>query len=171
VRPRRARTVALVVLVALAATGATVLWPWTYPTVIHAKARILGPGLVYGPLAADDGRWDSVLAGVRSADPLWLRVAVDLRPVLDTHPGEEMVAAVSGVLDKNPAGAIAILLPAYGVGVVCGQDDEGDVIAHETAEKRLRLLQRLPQDQIDRLRIEECVRTVASHLDTTKRRD
>ena len=116
------------------------VWPYTNPWLICAKIRILGSVLVYGPLAYDDDRWEIVLAGVRSGTPIWLRVAVDIYPALDTHPGEEMLGAVSSVIDKNTVGAIDILVPTYGANIVCGEQEEGEPINKVVAEKRILLL-------------------------------
>jgi hypothetical protein len=116
------------------------MFPHTNPEIIHVKTRVIGSRFVYAPLAYDETRWEVVLAGVRSGAPVWLRVAADLRPALDTHPGEEMLGAVSGVLDTNPLGAVRILLPGYGPDIVCGRDEEGLTIDRSRAERRERLL-------------------------------
>ena len=123
---------------------ALLIFPHTDPWAIRWKIHIIGPGLTYGPLAADDAAWEVVLNGVRSGDSAWLSVASDLLPVLDTHPGEEMIGAVSTALDKNPSDALRILLPSYGAKIVCGQDEEGLVINRLHAERRALLLKAPP---------------------------
>jgi hypothetical protein len=120
------------------------MFPHTNPSAIHAKARIIGSRLTYAPLASEEARWEVVLKGVRSGEAPWLSVAADLRPALDTHPGEEMLGAVSTVLDTNPEGAVQILLPHYGADVVCGQDEEGLAIDRARAKRRTLLLKGQP---------------------------
>jgi len=132
------------VVAVLAGTVAFFIFPHTNPSVIRAKARIIGPRLTYASLVYDDARWEVALKGVRSGDAAWLSVAADLRPALDTHPGEEMLGAVSTVLETNPVGAVQILLPRYGAEVVCGQDEEGLAIDRPRAERRVLLLERQP---------------------------
>lgn len=122
------------------------LFPQTDPFVIRLKTHIIGSGLTYAPLASDDDKWECVLEGVRSGDGTWLRVASDLYPALDTHPGEEMLGAVSTAFDKNPRGVLRILLPSYGAQAVCGEDEEGSVIDRLHAERRAQLLDTAVQD-------------------------
>ena len=139
--PRRRRWVGVAAGgIAVGLLVATLLFPHTDPLVIHAKVSLIGPRLVYGPLAADDSRWEVVLTGVETGQVAWLRVAADLRPALDTHPGEQMLGAVARVLDVNPLGAIETLLPIYGPDVVCGQDEEGTPLTGPRAERRIRSL-------------------------------
>ena len=140
----RRALVATGVLVALAGISALLLFPHTDPRAIRWKIRIIGSTLTYAPLASDDANWELVLKGVRSGDAAWLSVAADLRPALDTHPGEEMFGAVSTVLDKDPTGALRILLPSYGAEVVCGQDEQGSAVDRLRAERRALLLKGLP---------------------------
>jgi hypothetical protein len=144
------------------------VWPCTNPWVVHAKSRILGPRLVYGPLAYDDDLWEVVLVGVRSGDSAWLRVAVDLRPSLDTHPGEEMLGAVSSVLDKNPIGALDMLLPLYGPSIVCAEDDEGAPISRVRAKERVQLLERMGKNQERKELLEACLGVLWGILASSK---
>jgi hypothetical protein len=120
------------------------VFPSTNPSAIRAKARIVGPRLTYAPLAHDDAKWRVVLQGVRSGDPVWLGVAAALEPALDTHPGEEMLGAVSNVLDRNPRNAIELLLPTYGPEIVCGTDTEGAALNRLDAERRISALASVP---------------------------
>ncbi len=121
-----------------------VLFPYTNPFVIRLKTHVIGSGLTYAPLAADDDKWEYVLKGAQSGDDTWLKVASDLRSALDTHPGEEMLGAVSTAFDKNPNGAVRILLPSYGAQIVCGDDEKGSIINHQQAQRRANLLEGLP---------------------------
>ena len=89
-------------------------------------------------------------------------MAADLRPALDTHPGEEMLGAVSTVLDANPAGAVQILLPRYGAEVVCGQDEEGSAIDRSRAERRALLLKGQPASP----ELQACLRVVRRILES-----
>jgi hypothetical protein len=125
----------------LAAAVAFLLFPHTNPSVIHLKTKVLGPRLTYAPLAYDSARWEVVLEGVRSADVRWLEVAADLRSALDTHPGEEMLSAVSSVLELNPHDAIQLLIPSYGADLVCAQDEDGGPVSAAVAKRRVRLLE------------------------------
>jgi hypothetical protein len=127
--------------VVLAAAVACCLFPHTNPSIIHLKTMVLGPRLTYAPLTYDDARWEVVLEGVRSADVRWLQVAADLRPALDTHPGEEMLSAVSSVLELNPDDAIQLLIPAYGADLICAEDEYGASLPTAVAERRVRLLE------------------------------
>jgi hypothetical protein len=120
-------------------------WPHTSPSIVHLKTRLFGPRFVYGELTASNGGWDVVLAGVRTGDPEWLRVAVDLHGPLDTHPGEEMIEAVATVVERNPAAALTKLLPVYGVEIVCGAYAIDDVVAVATAERRQKAVQEFVQ--------------------------
>jgi hypothetical protein len=133
-------------LVGLGIIGISALpiFPHTNLWAIRWKIHIIGPRLTYGPLATDDAAWEVVLNGVRSGDSAWLSVASDLKPALDSHPSEEMDGAVSTVLDKNPSGALRILVPSYGAKIVCGEDEEGSVIDRLHAERRALLLKALP---------------------------
>jgi hypothetical protein len=130
---------AAIVLLALGGIWVLFVFPHTQPWAIRWKVRIAGPRLVYESLAADDAIWEVVTNGVRSGDVEWLRVAKDLSPVLDTHPGEEMAEAVATVLRKNPAGAVGILLQDYGAEWVCGWDIDAN-----QARQRIELLKGLP---------------------------
>ena len=137
------RVLVLSAVLALLA-GTAVMYPYTQPALIQAKARIVGAGLTYAPLAHDDGRWSIVLTGVRSGELAWLRVAAALRPALDTHPGEEMLGAVATVLDRNPSDALRLLLPSFGAEAVCGVDEEGLPLEGSRAEHRVSLLEGQP---------------------------
>jgi hypothetical protein len=152
--------------VAAALLAAAVLWPTTHPTLIHVKALAIGSRMTYGPLASDDSRWETVLHGVASGDSSWLRVASDLEPALDTHPGEEMIGAVSQAFDKNPFGALTILLPRYGEGIVCGQEADGGAISRDKAHQRLHLLETLPLTAVDGLAIDRCHTVLTAALQT-----
>jgi hypothetical protein len=92
----------------------------------------------------DQSKWELLFKGVRSGDAVWLKIAWELRPALDTHPGEEMLGAVSTVFDKNPMGALRILLPSYGAEAICSQDEEGSAIDRRRAERRMVLLKLQP---------------------------
>ena len=145
-RQRRKQLLVVSCLVAtVVALVVAAYWPHVSPTIIHFKVRLLGPELVYRTLVPYYERWDVVLAGVKTADPSWLRVAAELYPALDTHPGEEMLHAVSSVVERNPATALSLLQPIYGVGVVCGGDGIDDFLTPAVAEKRLKALQQYAQ--------------------------
>ena len=139
VRGRRI-VAALAALSLVGVVAAAAVWPSTSPTLIRAKAMVLGPRWVYRPLVADDDRWAEVLQGVRSGDLAWLHAAVALQPALDTHPGEEMLEAIVTVLDVNPSGAVSVLLPVYGVSLVCAQDEDGAPLGEARAGQRRQLL-------------------------------
>jgi len=153
-----------VATIAVAALLVGAVWPITRPWVIRLKVSLLGPGLAYGPLASDDDRWATVLAGVSSGDASWLHVAVDLEPALDTHPGEEMEGAVSEALDRNPVGALTILLPQFDMHVVCGQEKDGRVLSSDRARKRLLLLRTLSTRVVDTHRLEGCIGIINAAL-------
>jgi hypothetical protein len=142
-RIRRWALIAIGGLLSIAAISAFLLFPSTNPWVIRFKTHIIGAVLTYAPLASDDDKWELVLKGVRSGDETWLQVALDLYPALDTHPGEEMLGAVATAFDKNPSGAVRILLPTYGAQVVCGEDEEGSGIDRLHAERRAQLVEGL----------------------------
>jgi hypothetical protein len=116
------------------------MFPHTAPWAIRGKTRIIGANLTYRTLAFDYASWEFVLKGVRSGDTAWLKVASGLRPALATHQGEEMIGAVSTVLDQNAIGALQILLPLYGPGIICGYEEEKGVIDQLHAERRALLL-------------------------------
>jgi hypothetical protein len=140
-RPRRTWIVAAgAVLIAL---GVIAMYPHTNPSMIHFKTKILGPRTTYGPLASREEVWETILAGVKSGEWHWLRVAVDLRPALDTHPGEQMVDAVASVIDVNPSGAIHWLLPAYGPELVCGEEQAGARVTGPRAQRRKALVEKV----------------------------
>jgi hypothetical protein len=128
---------------ALIALSVVAMYPHVNPSVIHWKAKVLGPRLTYGPLASREEVWDSIVAGVRSGEWRWLRVAVDLQPALDTHPGEEMVDAITSVIDANPHGAIQWLLPAYGAELVCGEEGAGVRVAGPRRQRRKALVEKV----------------------------
>lgn len=159
--PRRA-LVGAAGLVLLAAMAALVLHPYTNPWIIHIKTHVVGSGLTYGPLASDDAKWETVLNGVRSGDSRWLRVAADLQPALDTHPGEEMAGALVNVLDKNPTGALQVLLPGYGAEVVCGEDEGGAAIDPIHAGRRAQLLRTQPESPERRACLTVVMRVIRS---------
>ncbi len=162
-RFRRWALIAVGGLLSIAGISVLLLFPYTDPSVIHFKTHIIGSGLTYAPLASDDDKWELVLKGVRSGDETWLRVASDLYPALDTHPGEEMLGAVSTAFDKNPGGALRILLPSYGSQVVCREDEEGSVIDRLHAERRAKLLEGLPASP----EREACLTVIRQILGTT----
>jgi len=105
--------------------------PYANPRFLHVKAKLLGPGLTYAAVAPDDDAWDKVTSGVRRGSREWLVVAADLRPALDTHPGEEMHDAVAVAIDANPAEAVGILIGAYGAEAVCGSTADGEAIPRQ----------------------------------------
>jgi hypothetical protein len=143
VRMRRSGLRIVIVGAAIVILGfVALMYPYTQPSLIQAKARILGPRLTYASFARDDDRWSIVLAGVRSGDLQWLRVAAALRPALDTHPGEEMLGAVATMFEENPSDAVGVLLPAYGADPVCGVDEEGLPLDVSRAQQRIAILKR-----------------------------
>ena len=142
---RKQLLVACCLVVTVVAFVVAAYWPHVSPNIIHFKVRLFGPEFVYRALVPYYGRWDVVLAGVKTGDPSWLRVAAELYPALDTHPGEEMLHAVSSVVERNPATAVSLLVPIYGVGVVCGEDGIDDFLTPAAAEKRLKGLQEYAQ--------------------------
>jgi hypothetical protein len=166
---RRGLRIALGIVIVGGALVAAIEWPFTNPWLIRAKVRLLGPTIVYAPLAYRDEQWDAVLAGVKSGDAVWLYVAVDLYPALDTHPGEEMFGAVSTVVDKNPKGAVDVLLPTYGPAIVCGEQEEGQPINHATAERRVQLLAQIATSVKDKKALEACLMTLKNNLQLTEK--
>jgi hypothetical protein len=135
------RAVALIaILGCIAGTFALLLWFWTHPTLISLRISVVGPVSTYRSLAGDDERWTTVVSGVRSGEADWLRIAARLHGVLDTHPGEQMLEAVAVAFDKNPDGAIRILVPAYGPEIVCAQTSEGEPLTPSQANRRMELL-------------------------------
>jgi len=142
---RKQLLVASCLVSTLGALVVAAYWPHVSPTIIHLKVRLLGPKWVYRELVPYYERWDVVLTGVKTGNPLWLRVAADLYPALDTHPGEEMLHAVSMAVEQNPAAALSLLVPNYGVGAVCGGDGMDDFLTPAAAEKRLKGLQQHAQ--------------------------
>ncbi len=155
-------TASFCVVIASLLLLSVVAWPSTKPILIRLRVHVIGARLTYGPLAYDDSRWQTVLDGVASGDASWLHVAADLEPALDTHPGEDMIGAVSRAFDKNPAGALMILLPRYGAGIVCGQDQDGGVISYELARRRLDVLKTIPFRSVDGLALDRCYSILAS---------
>jgi hypothetical protein len=153
---RKGIWVAVIIAIVGVVIISAVKFPLTNPWVIQSKVRLLGPKTVYWPLAYYDESWEVVLKGVKSGSPVWLRPASDLYPALDTHPGEEMVEAVSTVFETNPSGAINILVPVYGADVVCGQREEGETIAPVTAEERSRVLKDIESAVADKKALEAC---------------
>ena len=140
-QPHRNRILAAgAALIALAGIS---MYPHTNPSMIHFKTKTLGPRVTYGPLASREEVWETILAGVKSGEWHWLRVAVDLRPALDTHPGEQMLDAVASVIDVNPSGAIHWLLPAYGPQLVCGEVEAGVRVAGPRAQRRKALVEKV----------------------------
>jgi hypothetical protein len=132
-----AASAALIVLPVVA------MYPHVNPSVIHWKAKVLGPRQTYGPLASRQEVWDAIVAGVRSGEWRWLRVAVDLQPALDTHPGEEMADAITSVIDVNANGAIQWLLPAYGAELVCGEEGAGVRVSGPRRQRRKALVEKV----------------------------
>jgi hypothetical protein len=143
-------------------SAAALFWPWTNAWMIHTRSHIVGASLVYASLAHSDDRWAVVLRGVRSGDPAWLHVAADLSPALDTHPGEEMLAAVSVAFDANPGGALAILVPTFGANMVCGRDETGAHLASEKAKERLETL--MKGNQVLSADAASCARAISQSL-------
>lgn len=150
-----------IIFVAAAIVGA-IKFPLTNPWIIRAKVRLLGPGTVYWPLSYYDDSWDVVLAGVKSGSPVWLHVAAELYPALDTHPGEEMYEAVSTVIERNPVGAISILVPVYGADLVCGKGEEWQSISQAIAEKRLQTLTHIESAVSNKKALEACRKVLRS---------
>ncbi len=120
--------------------GFILIFPLTNPWVIFSKDRITGVAWVYRGLSFEDDRWEVVLRGVKSGESIWLRVAADLKPALDTHPGEEMIGAVSIALDKNPESALKLLVPVYGAQLICGEEMDGSPLTPDHAKARRLLL-------------------------------
>jgi hypothetical protein len=67
-----------------------------------------------------------------------------------------MISAVSTVLDRNPGGAIAVLLPVYGPDFVCGQQQEWEPVTSATAERRLLLLSQIESSTDNKQALEAC---------------
>jgi hypothetical protein len=121
-------------------------WLPVSPRLIAVAVRAVGPRPVYRLLSDDDVRWERIVAGVETGDAAWLRAAVALYPALDTHPGEEMFAAVSTVLEIDPSGAFGTLLPRYGPEVVCGGPWGEDPMTPAKARRRLAIVRALPAE-------------------------
>lgn len=132
--------IAIGIIIIIMIISGIIIYPFTNPQIIRTKVGFLGHRFVYKQLSYHDDLWDTVLNGVKSTDSIWLHVAVDLYPSLDTHPGEEMDGAVATVIDKNPKRAISILLPTYGAETVCGHKEDWEPITSIEAKKRLQLL-------------------------------
>lgn len=141
-----------------------IMWPFTNPWIIQTKVHLSGPKVVYKPLAYREDLWDIVLTGVKTGNKKWLRVAVALFPALDIHPGEEMISAVSTVIDKNPSGAIDVLIPIYGPDIVCGYQDEEEPVTLLTAERRLNLLSRIESSIKNVKALEGCRQVIKKNL-------
>jgi hypothetical protein len=162
VRRRRKQIIVGGLVALIAALIAALFWPSAHARTICWRVHLLGPGPVYRSLAQDEGKWSSIVEGVRGGNSVWLKVAVALRPALDTHPGEEMLEAVTGVIDRNPDGAIRLLIPAYGPDLVCALGADGGPVSAETAQTRLR---RIRQDGLDRGADGlACVRSLLAHI-------
>jgi hypothetical protein len=148
-------------------------WPSVSPSLMHAKARIFGPRFVLDTVAPCNACWTEIFAGVSSGDPSWLRIAVDLYPALDGESADTMFEAAPSALEHNPAGAISVLLPRYGPGVVCGHDGIDRDVTIQEAEKRLRIVRGLPQGSAPDDQLANCIRAAEGALrdataDTTR---
>jgi hypothetical protein len=97
-------------------------------------------------------------------------VAAGLWPSLDTHPGEEMLAAAFRAFDANPTGALTILLPIYGAKFVCAEDAEGGPLLKGSASTRLGILKNLSAGKVDRRQIDACAQEIERTLLESKTR-
>lgn len=141
----------------------------TDPAMIRWKMRIVGPRFVCRSLAVDDTAWEFITARVRAGDPVWLHFANDFKPFLDTHPGEEMMDAVSNAIDANPKGALSILLPTYGARTVCAENWEGEARKKEDYLRRINHLKQIPEGEIEKRSIEACTEEINKVLLDLKR--
>ena len=136
----------------------------TDPKMIRWKMGIIGPRAVYGTLAFDDKSWEFVTSRVKSGDPVWLHFANDFKPFLDTHPGEEMMDAVSRAIDSNPKGALSVLLPTYGAKTVCAENWEGEALTKDDFLGRLKRLKEIPEGEIEKRDIDACAKEINTIL-------
>lgn len=160
---RKRAWIAIGVVIVAAVVAGAIKFPLTNPWIIRAKVRLMSPKAVYWPLSYYDESWEIVLKGVKSGSSVWLHVAADLYPALDTHPGEEMDEVVSTVIETNPADAIDILVPVYGADLVCGQQEE-QPISPSLAEKRLNVLKSIESIVPNRKAFESCRQVLKNSL-------
>jgi hypothetical protein len=66
----------------------------------------------------DDAQWQPVVRGIASGSTAWLRVGVHLKRVARAQ-AEELTVALSRALEKQPAGALAVLGDAFDADDVC----------------------------------------------------
>ena len=156
---RRTRFLSVAIIIVV---GFVLIFPLTNPRIIYVKNHILGAGFNYRGLSYEEDRWDIVLKGVRSGERKWILLAADFKPVLDTHPGEEMLGAVSQVLDKNPQDAIRLLVPVYGAEIVCGEEEDGEPLNFNHATTRMQSLSKIKMSEAYDHSFESCTQIITN---------
>ena len=63
--------------------------------------------------------FDKVLSGVESADPAWLRIAVELRQFSDAAASEDLDSSVALALPKAPERVLALVGHGFDLEFIC----------------------------------------------------
>jgi len=139
--------------------------PFESAKLIHLKATLCGPREVMYDLFTYNRHWQTVVARVEAGDPDYLRTAVELYPAIDGESAYDMVGAVAKVIHNNPQGAVEVLLPKYGAGVVCGLDGADFVATVDQASRRFAIIQEYARTAKSTPNLDECLREAQKALD------
>lgn len=66
----------------------------------------------------ETSQWDSVIKGIESGNPGWLKVAGALVPGVDADSAEELGASLAHALVANPDGTLRLFLQAKGTEIL-----------------------------------------------------
>ncbi len=108
------------------------------------------------------GKFNAVLSGIESADPAWLKVALQLRPFSDAGASESLDNAVALALPKAPERILLLVGHGFDLEFICTSpfyepEEPGVVEAYE--HKTLVALASVKEPRLKALAV-ECAKSV-----------
>ncbi len=112
--PPAIRKFAFFLLVALASAAAAHAQSLPSADAMSKQIHEQGAKTVVDQLWPDDAQWTQLLHKVRSGDPAWLQVAVDINPGASSGALQTLLIAVSQSIQKKPEAFLKIAYPSFG---------------------------------------------------------
>jgi hypothetical protein len=89
------------------------------PSEVLARIQRQGGYKVLWDLWEHMGEFETLLSGIESADPAWLKVAVLLRPFSDAGASEGLDNAVALALPKSPERILSLVGNGFNLELIC----------------------------------------------------
>jgi hypothetical protein len=89
------------------------------PAEIQSRIDAMGSRKVLWDLWEHETEFDQVLSGIESANPKWLRIAVELRKFSDAGASEALDSSVALALPKAPELVLALVGHGFNLEFVC----------------------------------------------------